>query len=162
MNYEIKQLFKSAEGRYFTELEMQKLIGYATSLRRRLEVADDVERVENEIIGTSTRATMERFPELAVRHGEQTAARIQRDQTLVLRYAVFAMIQRDPDFMRDKLSIWLASILDALCDLEPVIEGMKHTIDACREHLSPEHFEELCPYLELNLRVFEARQRAAA
>jgi len=162
MNYEIKQLLKGAEGRYLTDLEMQKLIGYAAGIRRRLEVADQLERAEAEIIARSTRATMERFPMLTTLHGEQTAERVQRDQTFVLRYAMLAMIQRDPDFMRDKLSTWMATILEALCDLEPVIAGMQHTIDACREHLSPECFEELRPYLELNLQTFVARRRKAA
>ncbi|MEM9456452.1 MAG: hypothetical protein AAGF11_19885 [Myxococcota bacterium] len=162
MNYEINQLLKNAEGRYLTDLESQKLIGYAAGIRRRLEVARNVERAEAEIVGANMRAIKARYPELESMYGEHTNARIVRDQTFVLRYAVLAMVQRDPDFIRDKLSLWLATILAALCDLEHVIYAMEQIIEACRQHLEVEDAEELVPYLQVNLQAFEARSSTAA
>jgi len=74
----------------------------------------------------------------------------------VLRYAAFAMVLHDKNFIYDKLVVWLCTIMYALCTPEHVALGYRTLIAACRSHLAPPDAEAIVPYVEIVLSEFES------
>lgn len=155
MNQMLKELFFKAEGRYFNEAEGTQLLGYSEALLSHLETAQAIEQAEQDIIGDAAQNVMEEHPDTRTQYGSGGEPRVRRDLTLVLRYASFAMVLQDPDFINDKLAIWLRTILLSLCPPEPLLTGYRGLIIACRQRLSAPDAAAVIPYIEIVLREFE-------
>lgn len=154
MNADYVELIRKAEGRYLHDQEAARLRGYAEGLLARLDTLTAIERAEEAMIDAVVDKVMKMHPQLPKAHGADVDRRVRRDQTQVLRYAAFAMLMRDPDFIYDKLSMWLRTVLVSLCDLAQVIAGYEALIEAAREHLTEEDAKELIPYIEIHLEEF--------
>jgi hypothetical protein len=163
MNLEFEQLMRNAEGRYFTDDEEKQLRGYAQGIERRIETMRAIERAEEAILDDVLNAVLAKYPSVTKRHGDGTDERIRRDQMMVLRYAAFAMLVRDPDYMHQKISVWLRTIMFALCKSEEVSFGYRQLAKAVKEHLTPEDSEQILPFLQVHIDEFTSvRSEAAA
>ncbi len=155
MNLQIKEMLDKAEGRYFTELEGQHLLSHAEGMLVRLETLHAIERAEAAIIDETVATVMRAHATLKGDHGNVGDKLVRRDQTMVLRYAAMAMLVHDPNFIYDKMAVWLRTILFALCRPEQVMSGFHALIDACKRHLTAEDAAAVVPYIEVVVRELE-------
>ncbi len=162
MNAELKNLFSRAEGRYLDDIEAGQLRDYAEGLLSRLAIAAAIERAETVILDEVVAAVMTGMPTMQGAHGADAEDRVRRDQMMVLRYATHAMIIHDPNFIYDKLSVWLRTILVALVPHEIVMVGYRALLEACARHLPPSDNAALVPYLRVHIDEFASHGSRAA
>ena len=156
MNKQLERMLDRAEGRWFSDIEAENLLGYADGLVARLEIHRAVANAEETILNDAHATILKRFAKaMQTQHGEQAAPKAKRDLGLVLRYAALAMVMRDPDFMMNKLACWLRTVLFALSDRTRVTESVRALHDACRRNLTSEDAAELLPYIKLVVDEFE-------
>lgn len=151
MNLEYEELIRKTEGRYLQDHEAAKMRGYAEGLVARIDTLAAIERSEEAILASAVAETMKKFGHLAKSYGVTTEKKVQRDLGLGLRYAVLGMLLKDPDFVVDKLSVWLRTIMSALCNIEEVAYSYEAVLRACHEHLTPEDAAEIAPYLQVHI-----------
>jgi len=151
MNREFEELVRKSEGRYLQDHEAAKMRGYAEGLVARIDTLTAIERSEETILGSAVERTMKKFPHLTESYGDTAEKKVRRDLGLGLRYAVLAMLMKDPDFVVDKLSVWLRTIMSALCNIEEVAFSYEAVLQACEEHLTAEDAAELAPYLRAHI-----------
>ena len=163
MNIELKQLYRDMEGRYPSVSEAARLEQYAADQLERVASAEAIARAEAAILDEVVAHVMSRFPQIPGLHGPGASARVKRDQAMVLRYAVSSMLLTDPNFIYDKLAVWLRTILFALCSPDHVLAGLRGLDDACRKHLAQMDAARLQPFLSVVLEEFtkNARKEAA-
>lgn len=156
MNKQLERMLDQAEGRWFSDIETEKLLGYADGLVARLEIHRAVEAAEEAILNDAHAIILKRYAKVMQdQHGEAAAPKAKRDLGLVLRYASLAMVMRDPDFMMNKIACWLRTVLFALSDRARVTESMRALHEACRRNLTSEDAAELLPYVKMVVEEFE-------
>jgi hypothetical protein len=110
-NPEIQALFKSAEARHLTDAEYQEYLRLAPQNADRVTAAREVALAEPEVIRASLQEVFALYP--YAQHHFLASEKCPRDVAYVSAYATHAMLQDDPDWFRDKLLIWLRTILQA-------------------------------------------------
>ena len=107
----IQALFKKAEARHLTEAELLEYLSLAPGEGERAAAAREVALAEPGVVKACLQDVFALYP-YAQKHflaGEKC----QRDIGYVSAYATHAMLLDDPDWFRDKLLIWLRTILQA-------------------------------------------------
>jgi hypothetical protein len=154
MNDDINTTLRRAEGRYLNDNERAVIEAYTDGMLYRLQTMEAVERVEAILLDEVVDTVLHAHPEIAELHGPGGAPRVRRDQALVLRYATMAMVLDDPNFLYDKLAVWLRTILTALCAVEHVMAGHRAMVLACRTHLPEPDAALIVPYLQIVIDEF--------
>jgi len=152
MNRAIHDIMKSAEGRYLTADEGKKVIENARHYEHLLAIARTVEQREGEIIKQCIERVFQKFPKF---HAERPNAyeKAERDITMVLRYSALAMVNRDPELLREKVLYWLRTILKAL-EFGEVTKYTYETLQDCvAKALPPADAEELNKYVKIAVEV---------
>jgi phosphoglucomutase len=162
MNQEIKDLFKSSEGRYFEYGEAARLRSYAESMLGRVESIQAIERAESTIVADAVDAVGKRYAGGFTENGPMAMQLAQRDFAMVIRYAAASMLMADPNFIHDKLAIWYRTIIFAMVKPEMVVFGFKALVEACRRHLSAADTVALLPYLAIVVNELESHLKKEA
>lgn len=115
---ELANMFRQAEGKYFTDAEFAKLESLYPNLKAHIEAAKDVRAKETGIVGRSVKEIYTMYP--YEQHHEHATAKCVRDARYVLSYATLSMLIEDPRWFEDKLLIWMKTILQALSSRKPV------------------------------------------
>jgi hypothetical protein len=149
MNRDLAILCERSEGRYPSPDEQERLRAYAEGLVTRLDVMDAVRNAEEAILEDVANAVLAKDPQMVERHGATASKKMQRDYVLVLRYASLAALNRDADFIHDKLAVWFRTIMFALCDAELVLFGAHQLVESCKKHLSEADSAEVTPYIQV-------------
>lgn len=127
-------------GRYPTESEEQEFLDFADAMPKRLQVANLLAQKEAEIVRAAVDEMRVQYPRFAPQH-DRAWDKAGRDMGLVLRYAAQGMIVADAEMPKDKLFVWLGTI----------VRGTGHTpaffrdcytavVSACRRVLPPDSF----------------------
>jgi len=161
MNVELKKIYDDAAGRYFTDVEESQLRGFAEGMMQRIETMKRVEQAEIAIVQDVTMSVLGRYPEIRSLHGQSSEAKIRRDQTYVLRYAAMSHVLMDPNYIYDRLAVWLRTILMALVNAEYVTYGLGQLVTSCRKHLPEDDANAVVPYIETVLQEFTNYRSAA-
>ena len=113
MSRTIHEIMKKAEGRYLTSEESKKVMDAGREYERLLAISRLVEQHESEIVRQTVERVFQKFPKF---HADrpQSHEKAVRDISLVLRYALLAMVNSDPEMLREKLLYWLRTILKAM------------------------------------------------
>lgn len=153
MNNKILQIFFNASNRYLQDEEKKMFLGYANSVAKRLQVAEEVEEKESQAIDSCIEELKKKYPSLS-NHYDSAWEKAFRDIQLVLRSDVHAMLQDDILYVEQKTLIWLRTIL-ASFDMTPQLLRDTYTflLEKMRESLTPESFQMMLPYLEKNIEV---------
>jgi len=152
MNRAIHEIMKSAEGRYLTVDEGKRVLEAARDYERLLAISRTVEQREGEIVRQTIERVFQRFPKF---HADRPQAyeKAERDITLVLRYSALAMLNRDPELLREKVLYWLRTILKAL----EFGDVTKYTYEVLQEQvakaLPPADAEEVNKYVKIAVEV---------
>ncbi|MEM1416481.1 MAG: hypothetical protein AAGH15_16340 [Myxococcota bacterium] len=158
MNSELKRLFEAAEGRWYSDVEEEQLRGYADGILSRIDTYQAVARAERAILETAYTVIRQRIPRMEAMHGADGFDKATRDLGQTLRYANMSMLMKEPDFVHDKLAVWIRTILFALSDRQNVIMAFEAMADACRKHLTAADADQILPYV--NVVVDELRGTA--
>lgn len=113
MSRTIHEIMKKAEGRYLTAEEAKKVTDAGREYERLLAISRAVEQHESDIVRTTVERVFQKFPKF---HADRPNAfeKAERDITMVLRYAALAMVNSDPELLREKVLYWLRTILKAM------------------------------------------------
>jgi len=155
MNTAIKELFLKSEGRYLNDVEASVLLGYSEGLLSSLDAMQTIERAEAAILDDVVRVVMGKHPAIAQNHGSKAELLVRRDQAMVLRYASFAMLLADPNFIYDKLAVWMRTIVFALVKTDHALDGAYALVEACRAHLPAGDAAAVTPYIQVLINEFE-------
>jgi hypothetical protein len=149
MNQQVSDLLFRAEGTFFAESDASTLLTYADGVLARLEAVQAIERAETAILDEVVDVVFGQHPSIPDQHGTGASFRVRRDQAMVLRYATTAMLMHDEGFIRDKLAVWLRTIMLALCKPEAVMLGYRALMTACDHHLAAEDAAAIRPYVQV-------------
>ncbi len=106
---ELASLFKAAENRHLTDGEFDEYQRVLPAFRPRADAAKLIRAAEEAVV----LAVVEEVFALYPFKGEYSSAKCVRDIRSVSAYATLAMLMNDPDWFRDKLLLWLRSMLQA-------------------------------------------------
>ncbi len=106
---DLAALFKSAENRHFTDGELGEYRRLLPAFAPRAEAARLIRDQEEPIVRTVVDEVMALYPF----SGEYAHTKCIRDIRSVSAYATLAMLMNDPSWLRDKLLLWLRSMLQA-------------------------------------------------
>ena len=110
-NPRLKTIFKSAEGRHLTELELQEYCSVMPNLSDHAAAAREVAKCEPAAVQT---VVDEIFLFYAFEQNYPDGrAKCMRDIRYVSAYATLSMLMNDPKWFQDKLLIWMKRILQA-------------------------------------------------
>ncbi len=137
--------------RYMTETEEAEVRTYADGLLARLPVLTLVEENEKPIVDEALNRLMARHPQLVRNHGADTEQRGRRDMTFVYRYAAMAMVLDDQDLVRDKVAVWMRTIVLALMPKEPMIYGYQQLIEGVKARFEEPVARLFVPQIEIVL-----------
>lgn len=108
---EISALFKAAESRHLTDDELQHYLKLAPGQETRVLAAQEIVAAEARVVQEVIQEIFQLYPYPQNHFAAYEKA--TRDITYVSIYATHAMLLEDPDWFRDKLLIWLRTILQA-------------------------------------------------
>lgn len=153
MNTSIEKLFLEAEGRYFTNSDIEKFTTYTQSIPQRLGAMKAIERVEGSILEGVIQEVWQRHPEFEKKH-QYSREKCIRDVGYVLRYCALSMIRNDPSYLEEKLLFWLRTILHSFDFTQQFIDTTySELLKQTERHLKTPHFQLVQPYLVLTHRT---------
>lgn len=110
-NPEIAKLFLAAESRHFTDTEFQQYLALVPDYADRVAAAQEVIAAELATVTTTIKQVFFLYP--FAKYHEFPKDKCVRDVSYVSVYATHSMLMAEPDWFRDKLLIWLKTILQA-------------------------------------------------
>lgn len=107
----LKELFQRAEGRHWNDEELGLYARSAPTCAQRAQVARAIAGCESAVV---EKTVSEIFAIYAfTTHHEMAEIKAPRDITQVSIYATTAMLMNDHDWFRDRVLLWLRSMLQA-------------------------------------------------
>jgi Phycobilisome protein len=109
---ELKNLFAAAEGRFLSDDELGEFQRVIPTAKQRAEAARQMRAHEQDVVERVVEEIFRDYPF----EKNHALARVKaiRDIRTVAAYAQLAMLMDDPRWFRDKLLLWLRTILQAL------------------------------------------------
>ena len=121
---------------------------YVRSLELRFGAMSEVESKERDIITDALSRTMKMYPDLRQKY-KDPEKKGREDYSLVLRYAVLAMVRNDKRYLDEVLLVWFRTILSGLgFSVEFVRDAYVHLSEAVRARLTAESWTLLEPFLK--------------
>jgi Phycobilisome protein len=108
---QLSQLFKDAESRHLTDAEFELFLKAAPQFSNRVNAAKEIKTFEVEVVDTTIQEVFKMYP--FIEKHEFAQGKCYRDVHYVSAYSTMAMLMNDPEWFRDKLLIWLKTILQA-------------------------------------------------
>lgn len=110
-NSDLAKLFLVAESRHLNEAEYQQYISLLPQNADRVAAAQEIMAVELAVVTKTIKQVFYLYP--FAKYHELPKDKCVRDVSYVSAYATHSMLMEDPDWFRDKLLIWLKTILQA-------------------------------------------------
>jgi hypothetical protein len=169
----IRDLMRSAEGRALSEDEIRIYLSAAPEQGRRVDAYRDLLVHQDAVVEKTVLYIFSNYP--FAKFKPESEIKCPRDVGLVATYAGHAMLMNDPDWYRDKLLLWLRTMLQSFYfprrvaaerktlfgtqSTDAAIERVPQRVQAIRETyttlrsnfeavLKPASFELLGPYLQ--------------
>lgn len=150
---QLHKLSRDVDGRYATDDELQFVGEYLKRYRLRLETYQRLQAVES-IVVQQVYAKMRSIDPTLFMHGKEDISQKWRLDTIrVLRYSAIAMLLNDPDTLRERLLLWMQSIMKAFGAQRGCRITYEVMQDVIKQHLTPSQAGIFCPILEMNRQV---------
>jgi Phycobilisome protein len=107
----LRDLFKASEARHLTEEELWLYSSVVPYHEERARAAREIAAAEPEAVAATVDEILSLYP--FIERFENVRDRCVRDVTYVSIYATHTMLMNDPDWFRDKLLLWLKTIIQA-------------------------------------------------
>jgi hypothetical protein len=108
---ELSELFRAVESRHLTDDELAAYRAAAPEHADRAEAAAAIRAAEPKVVRGVVQGIFRLYP--YEEHHEYATAKCTRDVRYVSAYATQAMLMGDPQWLNDKLLLWLKTILQA-------------------------------------------------
>ncbi|NJO48990.1 MAG: phycobilisome protein [Leptolyngbyaceae cyanobacterium RM2_2_4] len=149
---QLERLSLDIDGRYAADDELQFVNDYVQSFYLRVETYQKLQVAESTIVQQVQAQMRAIAPELLKNGNEDLSAKWKRDTIRVLRYSAVAMLLNDPDSLRDRLLVWMQTIMRAFGAQRSCDVTYRVMQEVVKQHLTPIQAELFCPILELNRR----------
>ncbi|MEY4768313.1 MAG: hypothetical protein RL637_952 [Pseudomonadota bacterium] len=110
---QLKQLFINAESRQLDSNELELYANTVPDYAYRAKAAYEIKLVQSEVVDLTIKDIFSMYPFL--QNHELAQGKCYRDVNYVVAYITLAMLMNDPEWLRDKLLVWLKTILQAFC-----------------------------------------------
>jgi len=152
MNPSLNKMLEDSAGRYLADEEKRALLEYTESLPMRLQVAANVQKIEDKALRKAVEQIRQKYPEFYKARPESGAERTLRDFSLVVRHTVLAMICADRDLQEDRLLTWLGKMLSGLnFTAQFNRDSYIFVRDQLKAALPADNYALLEPYLNINI-----------
>ncbi|HAT13690.1 MAG TPA: phycobilisome protein [Microcoleaceae bacterium UBA11344] len=111
---QLARLSMEADGRYASAAELQFLKDYFQSLNHRMSAYKKIQASEKEILSQVEAQMQSLDPSLFRRGSQDVTAKCRGDFAQVLRHSAAALLMNDTERLRDRLLLWLQTILGAV------------------------------------------------
>ncbi|MFB8798211.1 MAG: phycobilisome protein [Microcoleus sp.] len=111
---QLARLSMEADGRYASAVELQFLKDYFQSLNHRMSAYKKIQASEKEILSQVEAQMQSLDPSLFRRGSQDVTAKFRGDTVQVLRHSTAALLMNDTERLRDRLLLWLQTILGAV------------------------------------------------
>lgn len=111
---QLARLSMEADGRYASAVELQFLKDYFQSLNHRMSAYKKIQASEKEILSQVEAQMQSLDPSLFRRGSQDVSAKCHIDTVQVLRHSTAALLINDTERLRDRLLLWLQTILGAV------------------------------------------------
>ncbi|MEG4446301.1 phycobilisome protein [Microcoleus sp. AT9_B5] len=111
---QLARLSTEADGRYASAEELQFLKDYLQSLNHRISAYKKIQASETEIMQQVEAQMQSLDPNLFRRGTQDVTQKCRGDIVQVLRHSAAAMLINDNERLRDRLLLWLQTILGAV------------------------------------------------
>jgi hypothetical protein len=152
LNYAISQLVLNADGRYLDDQEISVLEQYASNHARRLDAYQQLREKGDMLITIALRKLAQSQPELVQRNG----TKCKQDMGHVVRYVALAILRDDEVFFKERILIWLDTILLAHKHNGHAARAYQHLLGVMTANLSEASMRLIRPYVELIVETFQA------
>lgn len=108
---QLAQLFKDAEARHFTDAEFELYLSAAPEFEVRISAARAMKAIDGQVVKKVITRIYELYP-FEQKH-QLAVAKCIRDVRYVTAYATGCMLMGDLDWFRDKLLLWMKTIIQS-------------------------------------------------
>lgn len=108
---QLKTLFKDAEARHFTDAEFDLYLSLYPEGEARVAAAREIKAVDGQIVKKVITRIYQIYP-YEQKH-QLAVAKCIRDVRYVTAYATNCMLMGDTDWLRDKLLLWMKTIIQS-------------------------------------------------
>jgi Phycobilisome protein len=152
LNQSIYTSVLDADGRYWDDQELSLLEQYLQSYANRVAAYEHLREKGEALIMVALRKQSQLYPELVQRYGSICKS----DMTHVLRYAALAMLRDDELFFKEKIVIWLDTILLAHRHNSHAAVAYENLLAAIAANLPESTTRLIRPYLSLIVQTFQS------
>lgn len=110
---QLRKMFIAAESRHLDSPELELYRATLPEQAHRIKAAQEIKLVQAEVVSTTIGEVFDIYPFLE--NHELAQGKCYRDVSYVAAYITLAMLMDDPEWLRDKLLLWLKTILQSFC-----------------------------------------------
>ena len=153
MTIKVLKTIYGSDNRFLEEEEKQQILAYTSSMAERMEAAREAEAACGQAIKHAIGALRQAYPRFHTFHPDAWG-KASRDLELIIRYQVQAMLLDDPAYLKDRVLVWLRTILSSF-NFTPQFHRDTYTRlkEGVEKNVSPEAFRQLEPYMDLTIEV---------
>lgn len=171
---QLKHLFKDAEARHLNDDEFELFLSFYPEGESRVAAAREIKGIDGQVVKKVITRIYEIYP-FEQKH-QLAVAKCIRDVRYVTAYATGCMLMGDLDWFRDKLLLWMKTIIQSFgypdipagtttryfsdpeilahlatlrSNQRSIYETYRGILEEMRANLSPSAFNEIEPYLSL-------------
>jgi Phycobilisome protein len=152
LNRLIQNNVLDADGRYWNNQELSVLEQYVQGYANRVTAYEHLREKGEALVTISLRKLAQVYPELVQRHG----AFCKSDMTAVLRYAALSMLRDDEIFFKEKVLIWLDTVLLAHRHNAHAALAYENLAAAIAANMPETTTKLIRPYLNLVVEIFQS------
>lgn len=175
---QLKTLFKDAEARHLNDAEFELYLSLYPEGEARVAAAREIKTIDGQVVKKVITRIYEIYP-FEQKH-QLAVAKCIRDVRYVTAYATGCMLMGDLDWYRDKLLLWMKTIIQSFgypdipagttqryftdpeilahvatlrSNQRSIYETYRGILEEMRTNLSPATFAEIEPYLQLSVEI---------
>ncbi len=152
LNHALEKSILEADGRYLDTQELNPLEQFIQTYTTRLETYQQLREHSDKLVLQSLRKLAQTYPELVQQHG----GRCKYDMEEVLRYMALAILRDDEILFKEKVMIWLDTILLAHRRNSQCVVAYRNLQDAIAATLSAAGIKLTQPYMDVILQALQS------
>jgi len=150
---QLQRLSVEVDGRYATPEELDFLKSYLETFKYRVSAYQKIKKNESVIIDQIQDKLQQVNPAIFIQGSVDFTSKWRLDTIRVLRYSAMALLIDDPDYLRERLLIWFATILQAFKVQDLTQLTYQLMSDVIESYLTPQENDLFLPLIKLNLTI---------
>ncbi len=155
---QLQRLSVEVDGRYATPEELDFLKSYLETLKYRVSAYQKIKKNESVIIDQIQDKLQQMNQAIFIQGSVDFTSKWRLDTIRVLRYSAMALLIDDPDYLRERLLIWFATILKAFKVQNLTQLTYQEMSDVIESYLTPEENDLFLPLIKLDLTILSKKR----